>query len=303
MQVHSGIALPRPAPPRGVHAQPRATRLRASEFGTWFEAPCAYGCVRLCVDLSGESAHHAAEAALALARAEPLLAALDDWIGVDLAWRWVGAPPPPAPGVMAAVRWRGPGAECGLTAPWALLRALPAPEAALAERLDWPLVPALITLAQLWLGLDELAAVEPGGAVLLPASLQPPWVGWLRATEEGAGGVAIDLSTPWRPRLAGQAALAADAPADPDRIACELRLDLPLGVSGLRLAGWRREGDAGELVHLSAAGLRATLWRCASPRHAAHAIAAGTLMPWGDGWALAVETMAETPDGGAEPKD
>lgn len=316
MQVTSGIALPRPAPPRPAtlhgqqphglgqaqpHAQPqhhgqaqahaRPTRLRASELGTWFEAPCAYGHVRVCVDLTGESAPHAVAAALVLARAEPLLAALDDWIGVDLAWRWVDAPPPAPPGALATMRWHGGDVDCGFAAPWALLRALPAPEPALADRFDWALVPAQISLAQLGLALDELAALEPGGALLLPASLQPPWHGWLRAAGEAGGGVRIDLSQPWRPRLAGpDAAVAATAP-DAARIACELRLDLPLGVSGLRLAGWRREGDAGELVHLAAAGLRATLWRCASARHAEHALASGALMPWGDGWALAIESL------------
>jgi hypothetical protein len=90
------------------------------------------------------------------------------------------------------------------------------------------------------------------------------------------------------------------------RVACELRLDLPLGVSAHRLAGWQAAGDAGEIVRLAESGLRAALWRAATPRHAELRLAAGTLMPWGDGWALAVETLPSAPhtpdDGGVLQK-
>ncbi len=65
-------------------------------------------------------------------------------------------------------------------------------------------------------------------------------------------------------------------------------------MSVQRLAGWRREGDSGEIVHLAESGLRAALWRYATPRLAGQRLAGGRLMPWGDGWAFAVQTVIET---------
>ncbi len=294
MRVHSGIAPPRPAPPQPTVPAPRG--LRSNETGSWFEAPCAFGSVRLCVEPGGEAARHAADAALALRRCEPLLAALDDWIGVDLAWRWVAAPPPGAAGGVATARRRGDAQEpeCVVSWPWAMLRALPAPPP--AARLEWPVVAAVLVLARLQLGLDELGLLEPGGAVLVPQSMLPPWHGTLRSADEAVGGVAVDLSTPWRPRLAGKDASAAACatPADPQRTACELRLDLALGVSAQRLAGWC-DGDAGDIVHLAESGLRAALWRSASPRQAEQGLAGGRMMPWGDGWAFALESLETSP--------
>jgi hypothetical protein len=172
---------------------------------------------------------------------------------------------------------------------------LPAPPPQLAAQLDWPMVAATIVLARLQIGPHELELLEPGGAVLVPQSMQPPWQGTLRGADEApnaAAGVTVDLSTPWCPRLADRSAPspACTTPVDPMHAACELRLDLPLGVSSQRLAGWRREGDRGEIVHLAESGLRAALWRCATPSHAEQRLAGGRLMPWGDGWAFAVET-------------
>jgi hypothetical protein len=171
---------------------------------------------------------------------------------------------------------------------------MPPPPAALASQLDWPLLDAVLVLAELQLDPAELALLEPGGAVLLPQTLRPPWHGSLRGADEAPqASVAVDLSVPWRPRLGARGAALPETSmaADPARVACELRLDLPLGVNAQRLAGWRREGDAGEIVQLPEAGLRAALWRCGAPGQGAHALAAGRLMPWGDGWALAVETV------------
>ena len=74
------------------------------------------------------------------------------------------------------------------------------------------------------------------------------------------------------------------------RADCELRLDLPLGVSALRLAGWPLAGDPGDIVHLAESGLRVALWRRATPGPDQR-LARGRLMPWGDGWALAVEAV------------
>jgi len=286
MRVFSDIAPARPA------ACPRS-----SESGTWFEAPTAFGNVRLCVQPDGPAAQHAAEAAIGLRRVEPLLAALDDWTGAGLAWRWTPLAPQVVPG-LALARWRGDSTTPAARVfwPWALLRSLRAPSSELAAQLDWPMVAAVLVLARLQIGLDELELLEPGGAVLVPQSMQPCWEGTLRAADEppgASGGVAVDWSTPWRPRLAGRDApgSACVAAVDATHAACELRLDLPLGVSAQRLSGWRRDGDAGEIVCLNEHGLRAALWRAADPGDAEQRLASGRLMPWGDGWALALESL------------
>lgn len=262
--------------------------------GTWFEATCAGASVRLWAGLGAPAAAHAAEAAILLHAAEPLLSSLDDWHGAELAWRWVEAPAPGGQGTHAGARWRGEAAahECLVAWPWALLRSLPPPPPDLAAQLEWPLLETVLVLAELQLDHAELELLEPGGAVLLPQSLQPPWQGRVRAAEEALhSGVVVDLSIPSRPRLGlpDEQRPCAEPVTDPGRAACELRLDLSLGVSAARLAGWRREGDAGEIVRLPETGLRATL--C----HAERALAGGRLMPWGDGWALAVETVEASP--------
>jgi hypothetical protein len=303
MQVRSGIALLSPAPPWPTGLTQRGPRLRSNDSGTWFEAACPFGSVRLCVEPGGETANHAAGAAIVLRGVEPLLTAFDDWIGLDLDWRWVEAPPHGTAGPLATARWRGaaPARECLVSWPWALLRALAAPAPALATQLEWPIVPAVLVLARLQIGPDELGLLEPGGAVLVPPSMLPSWQGMLRGTDEAPGaegGVAVDLSTPWRPRLAASTAAATCAtPVDPQRVACELRLDLPLGVGTQRLAGWRRDGDAGDIVHLAESGLRVALWRSTSARHTEQALASGHLMPWGDGWAFAVESLGAAAEG------
>jgi hypothetical protein len=256
--------------------------------GTWFEAAWGDAGVRLCVGPGTRAAAHAAAAAILLHGVEALLSPLDDWSGAELDWRWVDAPAPDGQGVHASARWHGGSTahECVVSWPWTALRSLPPPPADLAARLEWPMVDAVLVLAELQIDRAELELLEPGGAVLVPQSLQPPWQGLLRGAEAAPqASVAVDLSIPWRPRLATAPALPGAVVADPARAACELRLDLPLGVSAQRLAGWRREGDAGEIVRLDEGVLRATL--CQGGR----TMAGGRMMPWGDGWALAVETV------------
>ena len=299
MQVPSGTD---PSPP--TEPAMRGPRLSSRQSGTWFEASCARGNVRLCIMPTAQAARHAADAAITLRGVEPLLSAIDDWTGADFSWRWVEEPP--RQGVhVASARWQcdAHAPECLAFWPWALLRSLPAPQPVLAAQLDWAMVAATLVLARLQIRLHELELLEPGGAVLVPQSMQPPWQGTLRGADESpyaTSGVAVDLSTPWCPRLADSPAPgpACATPVDALHATFELRLDLPLGVSSQRLAGWRREGDSGDVVHLADSGLRAALWRCATPGAAEQRQAGGRLMPWGEGWAFAVETLDETPSGG-----
>ena len=304
MRVQPGLGRPQaPVPP------PRGPRFLANDTGTWFEAPCAGGSIRLRAGPGGESARHAADAALVLSCIEPLLAALDDWVGAELDWRWLEAPPRAAHGAGVTARWRAsaeaPG--CLVACRWALLRTLSAPPPALAAQLEWPTSAAVLVLARLQLGADELGLLEPGGAVLLPPSMQPPWQGLLRATDEPpdpTAGVVVDLSVPARPRLAGRGATAPAAapPPDPSCAACELRLELPLGVDASCLAGWCREGESGDVVPLAESGMSVSLWRCATPGRAEHRLAGGRLMPWGDGWAFGLESIDSSLEAAAAQK-
>lgn len=271
--------------------------------GNWFEAATRFGPLRLRTGMA--AARHAAEAALALQRCEELLAALEQWSGAELAWGWIAAAAVQGiPGAEAHALWRPTPSASDAAAdeailivwPWALLRALPAPPDALARRLVWPAVPVVLSIARMRIGRDELALLEPGGAVVLPPSLQPPWRGVLRSAAEIAGpaaGIGVDLSSPLQPRL-----LETRTDADESRTAevdnggpdvCEVQLAAPHALAGDRLTGWYDE----PLTGTDKQHAHASLWRCAHGRMPTLCLAIGRLMPWGEGWALALEALCD----------
>lgn len=268
--------------------------------GAWFEACTDAGPMRLCTP---GAARHAADAAIALARIDRLLDALDQWLGTGLDWRWMAGPVTVTPSAShARVQWRDgdnvataddSATACRLELPWTLLRLLPAPPEALAHRLHWLEVGVVLAVSQPRLGVDELAMLEPGGAVLLPESMQASWRGMVRSTDEPADkGVPVALPSPATPRrIAAFGAPAATA--DENRLLCEVRLAVPRTVPGDRLAGWY-DGD------LPTAGPRAELWQLAVGHEPARRLACGPLMPWGDGWAFAVQDVS-TPVGPDAP--
>jgi hypothetical protein len=264
--------------------------------GAWFEARTASGPVRL---YASGPARHAADAAVALARNEALLDALDAWTGLALDWRWIAAPAAvTATASHARALWRPQnpaaagkkGGGCRLEIPWSMLRMLPAPEEALAACLQWAEVPVVLAIAQLAIPQEELALLEPGGAVVLPESMQSGWCGVLRALDDpgqpGAG-VPVSLASPWTPRrvAVGQRAEVRTETGG-DRVRYEVRLTVSHALPSDRLGGWFT-GDLGEV------GPGAGLWRCATEREPAYCLAAGALMPWGDGWALALQELYE----------
>lgn len=292
MRMQPGIATLRPMPPAPREAAP------ALDAGAWFEAPTPFGPLRLCA-FTGAPVRHAADAALSLFRCEALLDPLQAWSAMALDWRWLAAPGQRlSAATHGCARWqrRSDGttgsqdAMCLLSAPWTLLRSLAPPPAELAAALRWPAVPVVLSAAQFRLDEDELALVEAGGAIVLPDSLLTPWQGRLRGTAEPAQpglGAPVALASPTAPRLVrGSAAgvTASTEPRDP-RVACEVRLAMPHPLPGDRLTGWVDDQP------LPAAGPQASLWCCPDPREPALCLADGRLMPWGDGWALAVETL------------
>jgi hypothetical protein len=293
MRMQAGLGSP-------VATVPPRDTSHALDTGTWFDAATPHGTLRLCA-FTGQAVRHAVDAALALERCEALLGALEAWTGVPLDWRGNPTPPRRPSGSHAAVTWepapdRAAEAPRELVAllslPWSLLRAIDPPQEALAAGLRWASVPAVLAVSHFHLDPDETALLEPGGAVVLPDSMQSPWLGRLRSADEAAVaglGALVALDTPALPRLVHGRAGAdpsshatGDASVD-ERIPCEVRLALPHTLPGDRLTGWH---DAQPLAD---AGPRATLWRCATDDRPAQALAAGRLMPWGDGWALAIE--------------
>lgn len=133
----------------------------------------------------GELPPCAAEAAVVLDLAGELLDALAAaGLLPDAPWEWV-AQSAAAGGAQAS--WRGAEAEVRLSLPWPSLRALnEAPDVA---GLQWQPTLAECVLAQWRLGDDELAALEPGGLLLLDGVAD----GRLRARGETAAGEA-----PWQ---------------------------------------------------------------------------------------------------------
>ena len=262
----------------------RQRPLTAPTQGTRFEAPTQHGLLQLLARTDLDSAGCAAQAAVLLEGCADLLGALDAWLGQDLAWRWPASNPVLTPGADGP-HW--PAAASQLQAPWALWRALPAPPPLLAQGLLWPEREAVLSLGWLALDADELAALEPGGAVLLPlvpgGGPDNSTACRLRALDE-APGPQVGLPLAWRPdrppRLLPPGGPGPDAQPGPAAgTLCEFRLSHPVPLPGRLLTGWADPV-------LPATPPDAGLYRGGA------ALASGTLVPWGDGWALLVRSLA-----------
>jgi hypothetical protein len=249
----------------------------------WFEAASPFGPLWLCVQTDG-AVRHAAAAAVSLQWAASVLDAFDDWSALELDWRWTPVPQAADAGSHLVMRWPTDEASraAHLVLPWALLRQLPPPTGTLVDAVHWEPAQATVVVASLALPADELDALEAGGAVVLPESMRTDWRGMLRARGEPLGvGAALGLTVPHAPQVLPRDAIRPTLTTDADTVPCEVRLASTPMVAIERLAGWQ-PGDVGNL------GERAVLWRCDGvPRRCA----AGSLMPWGDGWALAIDTV------------
>lgn len=287
-----------PARTHGVHDPAASTLTRPvappasgwAALGTWFEAPTPQGPLQLYLGEPAGPATHAAAAAMSLHRAGALLDALDDWLGDDapepaLDWRWQPDATTQRGPAMLRLPWRG---SCHqLIAPWRWLRALPPPPEALADGLQWPAIEAVLGIARLSLGADELGQLEPGGAVLLPDSMKPGWTGRLRTAHEDAdAGVTVRFDDLARPQVLPGTAPPLQPGGAPGRV-CELRLDLAGTLPAPSLAGWHPEALHGAL----APDQCATLWQLPAAREPARCLAHGRLLPWGDGWALLIDGL------------
>jgi hypothetical protein len=197
----------------------------------------------------------AAEAAVVLDLAGELLDALEAAGLAQATWQWVAQlGGMPAGGAQAT--WQGRDAQARLSLPWAALRGLA--EAPDVPGLQWLPTPAECVLARWRLSEGELAALEPGGLVLLDDA---PAHG-LRARGEihaaRAGEVAEESHLrPW------QLVARWDQP-------------LPLEVA----MGWRGP--------VPALPVQCQLVEVARPDAP---LAHGRLVPWGSGQAFRIETV------------
>jgi hypothetical protein len=130
----------------------------------------------------------AVEAAIALDLAGELLDALAAAGLAHSEWQWYGPAARPLAGG-AQARWQGREAQAWLSLPWAALRELPGPPE--VPGLHWLPTPAECLLAQWRFSDEELAALEPGGLVVLDAPLQR-----LRARGESAPPAVAEA--PWQ---------------------------------------------------------------------------------------------------------
>lgn len=277
----------------------------ATPWGTWR--------LRLAFEDARDAPHGAAAAAQALLRAEGLLMALDTWCveaGLEtLPWSWSAADGPGDVGdrgQAARARWHGravdvveglddavdatAGAAVGLTlgAPWPALRRLGAPRPSLRAALQWDEAWAVCVLDRFALDADDEARLEPGGAVLIAASLCSPWLGALRAAgEAGDAGLALGLAA-----AEGGVAIvatpvnaAADAPAPRSAAAStptwEIRSLHPIRVPVAVLCGWSPPGAPWPRALFT----ELELARC-SAGSAPRPYMPGSLMPWGRGVAM-----------------
>lgn len=247
-----------------------------------YEAPAAEGTLRLVLEtVSGQPPACAAEAAVRLAQAEPLLAAVEAWCGRAFEWSWAGSGEAPTGG--ATARWAGAGVGACLTLPWALLRQLSPPPWPLAHQLQWLPVAAELVLAVLSPAPEEQQALEPGGAVLLPASFEPDWFACLQAEGEGAAGglrVLLDMSAGALRPCPASAAVGAEPPPKAWALSCAWPEPLPPE----QLLGWRDEPLPIDLTR------RVALWQHAAGVPAV-CRAQGRLLPWGEGRALWIESV------------
>lgn len=183
----------------------------------------------------GDAPPCAAEAAVVLDLAGELLDAL---AAAGLApgepWQWE-ASASDAPAAAAQASWRGAEVQARLALPWRALRALA--EAPDVAGLQWQPTPAECVLAQWRLGEDELAALEPGGLLLLEA----PAADRLRARGEAwADEPPWQLVARWDQPLPLEVVMGWRGPAPAQPVHCQLveasRPDLALARG--RLVPW-----------------------------------------------------------------
>ena len=289
--------------------------------GAWlrYEGSVAEGSLRLRVRAPSAKCT-ATIAAIALDDCDGLLQAIDGWLQAEIEWQWENEGEagelrgrPDSTLALAEVDPVEDGTPrsalppCRLEVPWSVLRRAGAPPLPLAGRLGWRATPALLTLSTMDLEDAELSAIEAGGAVVLPESMQPQWAGWLHLPgEPPQHGLSVAVSA-WADERSARPPEGALAPARRDSTKCEgctseisarpppsrqnrcqVRATLPMPLGAPLLAGWQALDDAiGNL-----ADRPVELWLeppAATGPVTPTRVAGGRLIPWGNGCAMLVD--------------
>lgn len=211
--------------------------------------------------------------ALAMAACEPLLQALEDWLGVPLD----PAPSPPPRGtgldcVMRSAALAPPGTTCRL--PWAAVVDRGLPPALQAPAVRWPKLPCNVEISAYDDASLGHAILAPGCLMLLPASFGECWI--VQATEPGSG---RRIAFEWRADeglLHRSGAVAAGTPPG-WRVVNEDTVPLPAEVVFGLPADEALPAPPGRARLVDASG---------------HVRASGCLVPALRGWALAIDAPA-----------
>ncbi len=159
----------------------------------------------------------------------------------------------------------------------------------MAKRLRWQDATAQLTLSTLLLDDTELSAIETGGAVVLPESMGAGWSCRLHVPDE-----APERGVPVAVQAAGASGRGTHGTGSPSPAplpsggasVCRVLLPIPRPLGAFFLAGW----SAPPLSVDDLAKRRSELWIMPAGTAApARRIAAGSLIPWGQGCALLVD--------------
>ncbi len=230
-------------------------------------------------------AHHgndAVGAALALADAQPLLLALEQWLALSLDPAPVPEPAEPPPGLL----WCSAADNAHLGWPWQLLAQAPPSGMPFMHGPEL----ALHVVVARWPKLPALPPAHAGGLLLLPASFADGWRVTLVQPELG-----FELDAQWAGP--GHAPTLAGAPRAAEASAATVRLRQSLHWPLAAVMGWCQApdtalSDQAQVWHKAAAGgAQATLSGCIVPAlGGAGLLVAATAQP-----AVAAAAAASTP--------
>jgi hypothetical protein len=232
------------------------------------------------------------DAALALARAEPWIALLEDWFGAGL----MPVPAPADPAAAAArlgqhARLCHEDSGLELQLPLVALAELgrPLPDAFAAWR--WQPVQCTLVLDAMALGEADARALAPGAVLLLPASFSSTWQARL-VPAGGQGGLFGARLHEARGRLCVSPTGERVQHAGNDH--ASVHFAAPVVLRPPDLLGWTGGGKPSAL-DMAALLSPASMVLHSSPLQQQRVMACGQLMPVGSGYGVRIESVPSTP--------
>lgn len=242
---------------------------------------------------AGGGSHRATlEAAMALARAEPWIARLEDWLGAGL----LPVPAPADPDAAAArlgqhARLCHEESGLELQLPLVALAELgrPLPDAFAAWR--WQPVVCTLVMDAMALGDGDARALAPGAVLLLPASFSPTWQARL-VPAGGQGGLFGARLHEARGRLCVSPTGERVQHAGNDH--ASVHFAAPVALRPPDLLGWSGGGKPSAL-DMAALLSPASMVLHSSPLLQQQVMACGQLMPVGSGYGVRIESVPSNP--------